>query len=356
MSIYWLEIKRFFKENKINIIKGTFLLGIVLGGIITVLNQPTLQEEHETEIEDSQEVFENNSRSAFFRFYIEKPDGTAFGNSATMDQLFNLDSVYDEALIETDIDINKIKEMAEEKEVIDFSPVKVKVNDDSNIFIAIFETGDNKENIALANFYYDYLFNRGFNILEDHELYSLVEPELVENNEEKEDSAKIAQSRKSKPNLIKSVIVNLIIGLILSAVLIIGLLLLKELFGKELNYFFGYDAEDFDDFILYDKQLDNKKIIQYFVNIPHSARKLVLTEKELSNKEKKILFNDSNVNFEVSDSIENTLPSHTYNEIILIVKTHETTRNWYNKQSKLINLHNVKTKVIQFNDDFDTNN
>src|SRR5699024_9511722 len=111
-------------------------------GILTFLNQPSSEENQETEIEDSREVFENDSRSAFFRFYIEKPDGTAFGNSATMDQLFNLDSLYDNALTETDIDIKRIKEIAEEKEIIDFSPVKVKVNGDSNIFVAIFETGD----------------------------------------------------------------------------------------------------------------------------------------------------------------------------------------------------------------------
>src|SRR5699024_1316904 len=174
MNIYWLEIKRFLKENKKNIIMGTLLLGVLLGGAITFLNQTNTEEEQETEIEDSREVFENDSRSAFFRFYIEKPDGTAFGNQATMDQLFNLDSLYEKAMTETNINIEEIKEAAEEKEISDFSPVKVKVNGDSNIFVAIFETGNNTENMNLANFYYDYLFNNGFNILKDHEIYSLV--------------------------------------------------------------------------------------------------------------------------------------------------------------------------------------
>src|SRR5699024_8402312 len=137
--------------------------------------------------------FENDSRSAFFRFYIQRPDGTVFGNPDTIDQLFNLDSLYEKAFAETNIDIEEIKKIAEEKEVLDFSPVKIKVNGDSNIFVAIFETGDNEGNIALASFYYDYLFNNGFNILKDHKIYSLVEPELVEDIEEKEEETKAVQ-------------------------------------------------------------------------------------------------------------------------------------------------------------------
>jgi len=333
---------------------GTLLLGVLLGGAITFLNQTNTEEEQETEIEDSREVFENDSRSAFFSFYIEKPDCTAFGNQATMDQLFNLDSLYEKAMTETNINIEEIKEAAEEKEISDFSPVKVKVNGDSNIFVAIFETGNNKENLNLAGFYYNYLFNSGFNILDDHKVYSLVEPELVEDIEEEEE-AKTVQTQKSKSDLIKNVITSLGIGFVLAIVLTIGIMLIKELTGKKLNFIFSYNAEDFDSFMIYDKNLNNEKSIQYYMNKPSNIKKLILIEKEFNKIDKDLLLGNSNASFDIHHSIENTSTSNDYDEIIVIVKASETTRKWYNKQKELIELSNVYTKIIQFNKSFDTN-
>src|SRR5699024_7406098 len=104
MNIYWLEIKRFLNKNKKTIIIGTLIFGALLGGVITFLNQTNAEEEQETEIEDSQEVFENDSRSAYFRFYIEKIDGSSFSNSATLNELFNMEELYEKVLTETDID------------------------------------------------------------------------------------------------------------------------------------------------------------------------------------------------------------------------------------------------------------
>src|SRR5699024_5269420 len=292
MNIYLLEIKRFLKENKKNIILGTLFFGVLLGGIITVLDQSNSEEEEqETEIEDSKKIFENNSRSAYFRFYIEKKDGSSLNNAATMNELFNMESLYEEILVETNIDIEEIKELAEEKKVPDFSPVKVKIND-SNIYTAIFETGNNKENMILANYYYNYLLEEHFDLLENHKTYLLVEPEFVKDKEEQKNE--ISQSKNSKIELIKDNIINIITGFIFAIALSFGLLLLRELFVKKLNFIFGYTAEDFDDFIVYDKQFNNEKSVQYFVGTPNDAEKLILTEVGLDDDDKKLLFADSN--------------------------------------------------------------
>ena len=360
MYIYILEIKRFLKENKKYLIIGTLFLSVLFSGAITLLNQTDIEEEQETGIEDSLEVFENDSRSAYFRFYIEKVDGSSFSNAATLNELFNMEELYEKVLTETNIDIKEIIEFAEDKEFIDFSPIKVKINGDSNIYTAIFETGDNSDNISLANYYYSYLFDRQFNMLEKHTVYSLVEPELVEDTEEKEKDTeekekdtKVVQSKKSNFEWIKNIIINLVIGFILSVVLVIGILLLKELFGNKLNYFFGYDAEEFDDFILYDQKLNNGKTIQYFLGLPYSANKLILIESGINQEQKNLLFDNSNPNFDISNSIDKTSTSKIYDEIILIVKVNETTRRWYNEQKKLINLHEAKTKIIQLNNNYD---
>lgn len=355
MNLYWLEIKRFIKEYAIKIVIGAILLGILLGGALTYLRQSSPEKEQEEEIEDSELVFENDSRAAFFRFYIERPDGTSFNNAPTMNDLFNMRDLYQEVLTETNIDIEEIKELAEEKEVPDFSPIKVSTRNDSYIFTAVFETGDDQDNLELANFYYDSLFGERFSILENNKIYSVTEPILVEDTEEAE-AEKVTQSKKSTSEIVRTIISNSVIGIILSTALMIGLALLNEMFGKKLNFIFGYDAEDFDEFMIYDKKLDNEKSLQYFARIPHSAKKLVLVETGLSEAEEGKIFNNSDSNIDISHSIESTSTSDSYDEIIVIVKVSETTRKWYNDQRKLIGLQDAQSKLIQLNDDFTTNN
>lgn len=351
MNIYWLEIKRFLEENKKNIIIMILVLGVLLGGIFTFLGQRIAEEEVEEEIEDSKEVFENDSQAAFFRFYIENPDGYAFNNSPVLDELFNMEYLYEEVLLETGTNIKKIKELAEDKEIIDFSPVKVRINSDSYIYTAIFETGNNQANIRLANFYYNYLFNDKISILKDHTVFSLVEPELVK-KVEKDDEVKVVSSQKSKSNLVKTIGKNLIISLVLSAIIAIGIVILQTLFGKKLGYVFSYNAEDFDDFMLYDPQLKNKNSIQYFMNTPSSAKRLILSQAAFSQEDKIAMINQVDENITWSSSIETTSTSDYYDEIVLLVQANETTRNWFNKQKKLMGLHEAKTKLIQLNHDF----
>src|SRR5699024_11169605 len=150
--------------------------------------------------------------------------------------------------------------------------------------------------------------------------------------------------------LIKDIIINIIKGFIFAMTLSLGFLFLKELFGKKLSFVFGYTAEDFDDFIVYDKQFNNEKSVRYFVGIPSDVEKLVLTEAGLNEDEQKLLFTDSNrANFKVNNSIELTSTSDIYDEIILVVQTNSTTRRWYNKQKELLRLHDVKTKIVQLN-------
>src|SRR5699024_6238399 len=197
-------------------------------------------------------------------------------------------------------------------------------------------------------YYYNYLLEEHFDLLENHKTYLLVEPEFVKDKEEQKNE--ISQSKNSKIELIKDNIINIITGFIFAIALSLGLLLLRELFGKKLNFIFGYTAEDFDDFIVYDKQFNNEKSVQYFVGTPNDAEKLILTEVGLDDDDKKLLFADSNItNVKVNNSIELTSTSDIYDEIILIVQTNNTTRKWFNKQKELLKLHDVKTKIVQLN-------
>lgn len=343
MNMYWLELKRFLKEKSKYIITGTLLFGLLFSILLVILDQT--DSEIDMEIKESSEIFDNDSKASFFQFYIEKEDGSSFKNEAIMNELFNTDDLYKEVLLETNIDINEIIEISEEKAYFDFLPIKVKFNGDSDIYTAFFETGDESGNIRVANFYYDYLLDDNFTVLESHKIIPLVEPRIVEYEEE----IQVTESSKIKIASMKNIIINTVLGFILAFGTVAGLLILKELFGKKLSYIFGYTSENFDDFIIYDKNFTNEKSVQYFLSIPENAKKLILSETKLNKNDQNILFADTNLDIQLVDSIELASTTNIYDEIILIIKTGETTRTWYNKQIDLIELHDTKNKGIQLN-------
>ena len=343
MNIYWLELKRFFQEKINYIVMGTLILGLILSFFL-MLTEGTDSEE-EIVKNEREEIFETKSQSSYFRFYIEKQDGSSFSNGSIMNELFNMENIYKKVLLETDIDINKIIDTAEEKEYFDFSPVTVKFDGNSNIYAALFGTGDNLKNMQIASFYYDYLLDDNFTVLESHRILPIDEPELIE-DEENTQSTGLSEEKYTN---IKNTIINIIFAVVAAFGLTTGILILKELFGKNLSFLFGYKVEEFDDFIVYDKKFANKKSIQYFLGFPEKSQKLILTESNLNKTDRNILFADNNLHVQLLNSIEYAPVTNIYDEIILIIKTGETTRKWYEKQVSLLELHDTKNKVIQLN-------
>src|SRR5690625_3127351 len=114
-------------------------------------------------------------------------------------------------------------------------------------------------------------------MLENHEVYIFSSPQLQIEIEETDTRL---ESKDSSVTLIITVIKNTIIGIIIGLVIFIGIFLLKELFSQKLNYCFGYDTGDFDDFIIYNK--DNEDTVIFFINVPHVSSKLILTEDNLT--------------------------------------------------------------------------
>lgn len=343
MNIYLLELMRFLKEKIKYIVTGTLVFGALFSIFLVMIDQTDSEEE--MEIKESIAIFENDSKASFFQFYVEKEDGSSFRNGPIMNELFNMDDLHEEVLRETNININEIIDISKEKEYFEFSPIRVKFDEKSDIYTASFETGDESGNIEIANFYYDYLLDNNFTVLESHKIIPLVEPRFIEYEEQIEDT-KLSQVKLLS---VKNIITNTVFGFVLAFAMVAGLFILKELFGKKISFVFGYTAEDFDDIVIYDKKFANERSVQYFLSFPENAKKLVLSETELNKTSQDILFSDSNVNIQIINSIEFAPTTDTYDEIILIIKTGETTRNWYNKQIALIDLHDTKNKVIQLN-------
>lgn len=360
MNTYPLEIKRFIKKYFKIVIIGAVTIAVLLT-MASFFMSNDIQEEVEPEVEESPIIFGNDSRIAYFRFYIEQPDGSTFNNSSTVHQLFNLNTVRDEVFETTGINVKRIeKEVREEGVHIDFSPVRVTVDPNSSIFTALFETGKNRNNLNVADFYFDKLINKEFNVLEKKIIYPIVEPQLVE-EPEIEIKEGIDASETVNKAIIVDLVINTVIWFILGGVLAIGLALLKELYGKKLNFAFGYDNGEEDDLIVFDRILNNQDLINHFIASPFKNKKLIISERPIGDYIKnKIICNKNILTFDGKDSDNKVyldekasileMDVHSkYEEVILLVETNVTSRKWYNEQLKLSELHALDVKTVQIN-------
>lgn len=360
MNLYWIELKRFLKRYYKLIISLAFLIAVLFTGLMYLVKDEPLEEEDPV-VEENADVFQGDSRPAYFRFYIEQPDGSTYTNGATVDELFNLEEMYERASESTGVDLFSIEEevreqLSERNTEIDteeeFTPVSVAIDTSSNIFTAIIATGNNEDNIEVANFYNDYLFNEGFEILDNNLVYTIESPQLSEPGI-KEDNELEESNNQTQKISIKDIIIDSLIGLVIGFMLSIGLFYVKELFSRKLNYSFTYNTGNPDYFELYDSKIKNKEFVRQFIGIPHDNNKVLLSQVPQNTLVKDLLANSTNHNdygsiIEYNSLLESTL-STKIDEIIIIVLPNETDRKWFNEQIELSKLRRVPIKIIQIN-------
>jgi len=366
MYITWLEIKRFLSDNKWLMIVGTLILAALFAVGMTLMDASSQQSTAEEETEAVEPENELESEPAYFRFYAEDSDGDQFTNIGLIRQYFNLDSVLEDASQETGVDIPGIEERyAEEFQTSssdeEFSVLNLSRNDNNNLFTVSVNTGNEEDNLAIANFYHQLLASDEIEFLQDKALYEFIAPELREPTEEEiEEAENPDQQMAESQDLIMPAIQNTIIGLVISLVLMAGIALLKAIFGKKLNYSFAYEVNENDDFILYDPSLNNDENLTQFVGIPFKENKLILTERRLENNTKELLSRNRGLSFGQAKDGQTQLVeklsfidadlNNDFSEIIIIVQPYQTSRKWYKTQRKLIELDEMPVKVIQVNE------
>lgn len=339
LNMYWYELKRFAKNYLKFIAIGSVIIGIVFSLALTFLGnsiEPVTNVDEEDI--DTEDIFANESRPAYFRFYIRHPDGRVFNNSATVNELFTTQVMQEIVLSETGVDLLSIKEEVRlEGGYEEFSPAKVIMNGSSNIYTAIFDTGDNQDNLNVAEFYSEYLLAENFQPLEGNFIYSITNPQLTEEVVIEEDS--IADSQDISFN----VLIYAVIGLFIGVAITIIIALIKEFFSKKLNYAFTYIPEETNHFIVYDTTLNDQDLLNYFLG-NSEKNKIILSENDI-NSEFEPFFN----NYDVEQSLTNSNMDSNNQEVIIVVFSGETTRKWFKSQVNLSGLQSLPVKTIQIN-------
>jgi len=356
MKVYLNEIFRFFKKYLLYILIGGVLLGLLFGGFLYTRTQNDEETTEEPEVELSEERLENQAEPAYFRFYIVRPNGNIFTNNSLIDEIFNLENTTDNVLEATGINIERIEkninEENEEENNSDSEPhkvVNVTRDNASNVITAAFDSGDRNSNLTLANYYYDFLSNEQLGVLSENSLYSVVEPRLVEIPEDVEtDETGSESSQQTTSFSLTSFIINFVIGVIFSFFLLIVFFLMKELFSKKLNFAFTYDTGKQENFLLYDETVYSPDLINYFIGLPNSTEKVILSENNLENMSS--LNNDLDLDtINNYQSILNINHLNDLKEIIILVSANNTSRKWYEKQFELSKMKNIQIKIVQVN-------
>jgi len=368
MRTNWLEIKRFLKDNRLFIIIGSIIIAVLFAVGMQFIGGSSSEGNSQEKTEQEQEATENanDTRAAQFQLYIENEDAGWFNNNNLLILYFTLDRVVEDINNATGVNLVDINENRDERGLPEDSYlIHVYQNDSNGVMTFTVNTGNESDNMEVANHIYGYFENNTIDFLESRMIFPVTDPQLEIENEEEQASqeSQPAQTEESasqsSTNPILQIIQNGVLGLIIGAAIMIGLAFLQSLFSKKLKYSFAYDIDDEENRIIYNPSAGNEDTLSQLVAIPFSNQKLILSEHSLNDDDRTLLAGNKRVSFDSNTDEETYLLEKNnlsdvdiksdFTEIIILVSPYETSRKWYNNQRKLMELYDVPTKTVQLN-------
>lgn len=359
-----IEVVKFFKNNYLKIILGTLLISVpyiwfnsTTGGS-EVNNTQNESETASMVNEGESEVLETDANPASFKFFAEHEDGYPFTNNLLLFNYFITPDVMSEAEAATQTNIIDI--MMKTNNEIFFSPsdstltgdrTKSKVfglskSPDTHINELYVNVGNEEDNLALVNYFYEMVMNNEVPILDNKIIYLFQEPRILDIEvREPIEEIEVATAEPFGTTVV--------VGVTLGLVLTIGLLVTISFFSKKLYYLFTYSIRENDSYILMDKKFDFKNDIEFLLASPAQSKNVIITEdinkirnNELNEKVTELIKN--NKLFKVNNIFEiNELEN--IGRLVYIVEEGITDRSWYNKQRRYDEIYEYPTVIIQIN-------
>lgn len=372
MNLKSKEVKKFLKEESKKIILFTIILSLIFAFVFLNIRKNKDSKQTTPGINDEEEI----TNLSLMKFYIEKVDGNAYTNLALMREYLLSQDVFKSLLSEMpenyktyikDFISEKILEDDKEQEasirydnnqLVKYIPVAINIDTNAHVYSIQVYFDREEVNDYIINFYYDMLFNKKINFLENKDIYSIKEPislshEDLDMLETSDRDAKKTNNGLNIKNLIAIGFTSIVMGFLVA----IFIVYIRNLNSKRIKYSFSYNIRDIDDFLLYNYENDNE--LKQYLQVPAQDEKYVLSERPLSNRLKNI-FEFEGVGFSpekdvhlvnVTDASQIKY-SKGLNDIFIIVLVGYTTREWLDKQRELLSLaEKIPAKIIQINDE-----
>lgn len=358
MNNNFIEVKRYFRDNRSLIVFGSVLFSIifVFGSFLYSSSRTEILTRTQTE---AQKIKESISPVGF-QVYIENEDESLFTNNNIINQYFSLNSTRNEIKEATGIDLDTIEKKYTELGIADDVKMVHAYRDDSNGLIVIsVNVGNEIDNLKLSKHVYELLEDKEIVFLKDKSMYFFKKPAFIGTKKNASDLANNANLSKKEQSTILSFVKNILIGLIVGIFISFGVSILKNLLSDKINYFFGIYLDEDDSFYLYSPIIKNESQVAKFVAFPYKSQKIILTEKPLEQEVKNLFLIDKDISF-TNKTETNTLlvekqtlvdidSSIEFSEIIILIQTYETSKKWYKTQKKLSEIYGKPVKFIQVN-------
>lgn len=365
------EMISFIKKNlKIIFITSiSFLLIFIIGVVYTVYTDLKIEKNVTNTIEISDNILSDIDESIPLEEQLEpeeieaiveklQEDGVAFSFHIEKDtaEPFQTPGLLKEILVSPNI-INEIEQETNVKFELNPKLVVDVVHNPNNLLMTvIIGTGDLDKNRVLAEAYFNFISNEESSFFDNKATYITQNPTVIQ---ESIDSTQVPSSTLNSISYSRVALYSVIV-LVMGSLFGMIIAIIRSVFQKEVSDIYSFSIYD-DDLIL---NLNNNNKSQkkdelynqivYAVSHPKRNNKVVLSQEPLENqlvktlqyKGKNNLDNESFSPILLANDITNINPKISIDEIIVICQKDKTTKAWYEKQRKLVNIYNTKVKVI----------
>lgn len=361
------EIWRFIKDSFIKIIVGALLISAiaVLGSLFlpNLMGHPsgevvdeerptqnTLDEDTEKSREYLKNIYEQDP--AEFEFYAQLEDGNTFGNSFIFDEYFTSLTIVEEIESETGVEYGKTLSHEDNLGFYKTSQYRGSIaairNTSSNVITIRVQAGESKEdNLKLAEAFANKIFNNEIPFVEDLSVTSISEPkigeQLVENDLQMVSSLEsLGMFAPAKSNS-RSILLYGIAGFIMGIFLTTTLLFVIQMFKSKINYAFQY-SWDFDDHhFIFTTSKDTDQLTNFLL-VPEATNQLLVYQE--SNFVDNIITNNKQIKH-TSALSRGTKNNTELDEIVLLIESKVTDKEWYNEQYRLAEMYGSQVTIVQ---------
>lgn len=279
------------------------------------------------------EVLENGL--VFFRVFIENDDFTVFNRRHLLKEIL----INEDVVSLLDFETESIDDLLEYF-------VQVDLDTNTGIFSIEFTTGDEDLNFELANAYFNLLNSDDVDIMTGRNLYFFDAPKLLSEHNEIDDLNGEAESDSlGFLNILYFAAGGITFGLIFGFLIA----LIVTLFKKQISIMYNLSLDNNDKAVnltrFRETQEHNKNIIKAITYPPNLKRAVLLEEDTFEIDSLK------------TSALENTidLQSHfnaietasVLDEVVIIVKVNDTSKQWYETQLTLIKGNKIPLKVVK---------
>lgn len=329
------ELYRFIRDHLIKILIGTLAVAtLIAGGRYYLSSQHAMQ--HQDAYNYLKEIY--SQEPAELQFIVTTNEGELFGNSFIFDEYFSQPQWIKRIEQETGIQFGKWLESEQELGLFKtpqfrggLAAIRNSSSDVMTLRVLVAPTA--QENLTITQAIMKLVENEEVAFLNHHNVTFLEQP-MIGERLDLETNTMVATPESlsvyAGPN-VRSVVLYGVLGLIAGFILTVGVLFLRQLSRSKISYGFDYAWELEHMHVLYNPALSDAQTLLEVVQTPPVQNRVVIAQNAVEGIATQSTLSQTN---------------QELNEIVVLIQSGDTTKQWYKDQMVLSRLYRVPVKII----------